>query len=149
MPSSPVRLSAPASSASVGSMSQKAKGRSLAPPRAILPGQRTSIGSRMPPSCTDQLDAPQRPAAVEELRIDAAFLVRTIVAAEENDRLVVDTQLAEPRQQAAYVGIHTADHGGFALLRRGPRLAGVGTQIGHSMPLGFDSSLAWGIVNAR
>ena len=46
----PAGAFAPASSAMVGMTSQKAQGRALTAPGLTRPGQRTIIGTRMPPS---------------------------------------------------------------------------------------------------
>ena len=77
------------------------------------------------------LDAAQRPAAVEEFRIVPAFLMRPVVAGEDDQRVLVLAGLFQLRHDAADVAIETRHHGREILLHLRPRLTGERLVAGH------------------
>src|SRR5262245_56052344 len=66
---------------------------------------------------------------MEKLRIVTAFLVRPIVAGEDDEGILVNTEFLETRQQLAYVFIETCDHGGETFFLIGPALARVRSEV--------------------
>ena len=58
------------------------------------------------------LQSPQLPVTTEELRVGAAFLMRSVVAAEDDDGVVVESALLQLRHDLPHVGVEPGDHRG-------------------------------------
>ena len=128
---------APASSASVGRTSQNAQGRSLTRPAAILPGQRTSIGSRMPPSCNDRFAPCSGPLLWKNVgstppsKCGPLSLVKKTMVLRS---MPSSRSFAIKRPMSASM---RRDHGGLALLRRRPGFAPVDAEVGNLHAIGL------------
>jgi hypothetical protein len=71
------------------------------------------------------LDAAQRTVRVERVRVDAAFLVRAVVAGDEDQRVLGDAEGLEAVHDPADHGVESRDLGRVLLVCGGPGLAGV------------------------
>ena len=76
------------------------------------------------------LAATQRAAAGERALRAAVRRRPAVVAAEKDDRVLLDRQFLEQGHEAADVAVHPRDHGGIVLLGLAPRLVGVGLVVG-------------------
>src|SRR5438128_1318763 len=74
--------------------------------------------------------------------------VRTVVAGEEHDRVVVEAKLAQAIEKSADVAVQVGDHGGMILVDLRPWLVGVGDVAGHlhAVALGL-AALVVGVRN--
>src|SRR5436309_695378 len=86
------------------------------------------------------LVARERPAALEKHGIMTAFLVRAVVAAEEDERVSIEPQFLESRHQPADVSIHTRDHSRKVLLNLRPWLSGVRRIARHLHAVSFGAA---------
>src|SRR5207245_857719 len=76
-------------------------------------------------------DAAQGTGGLEEFGIHAAFLVRAVVAGEDDDGVGVNPEFLQFVPQGADVAVEAGDHGGFVFLNLRPRFAGVGSILGN------------------
>src|SRR5262249_47415349 len=90
------------------------------------------------------LEAAQRPGTLEKRWIAAAFLVWSIVAAEEDQRLLVQSQVLKPAQHLPDVAVEAGDHGRMVLLRLRPGAIRIGLIAGH-----FHAGLARLVIGVR
>ena len=77
-------------------------------------------------------NAPEWPGAPEEFRVVAAFHVRTVVAGEKHDCVLLDIVLAQLGEDLADGLIHAGDHRRLVAFRPRPAFTGVGEcVVGH------------------
>ena len=138
MPSMPEGAGAPASSARVGRTSQKAQTASLTVPAFDLARPPDDHRHADAAVVHRPLVAAERPRAAEERGVGAPFLVRAVVAREEDDGIVLEPEVLQPPEHAADVAVEAGDHRGVVLLDLRPGLGRVRRVAGdlHPVPLG-------------
>jgi len=114
-----------------------------------LAGPANQHGDAHTPFMKRAFEAAQWAGTVEEEWIAASFAVRAVIAAEEDDGVVVEPQILQFLQQLADVAIQTGDHGSVVSLRLRQFSLLYGSSLGTSMPSLPASLLACGIVKAR
>src|SRR5262245_35312736 len=68
---------------------------------------------------------------LKKFRVLPAFLVWTIVAGEDDERLLGDTELLEFVQQPPYIAVEPCNHGSMSPVGYWPILIAIGTVVGH------------------
>ena len=95
-------------STNVGTQSSEAKISVLTVPGSMCPGQRTTIGARMPPSQVVQLAARERGGAA----VGVGDRLGAVVGGEDDDGVVELAHLRELVEHVADVVVHLL-HAGF------------------------------------
>src|SRR5262245_35480103 len=79
-------------------------------------------------------DSAQDTMTGEKIRIHSALPVRAVVAGEEDNSLIVETELSQSAGETPYIAVHAHDHRGLRLLVLRPLLTGELAEVGNLHP---------------